>query len=420
MRILYGVVGEGMGHATRSRVVLEHLLQAGHQLHVVVSGRAHSFLTSAFQDRQGYGPGRIEITEIAGLHLVYDERGVDKSASLWSNLGNAPEGIAKNLAAYGAVARRLHPDLVISDFESWAYLFARNHDLPVISIDNMQVINRCRHSPDLKAGRGGLPALDYRIAKLSVKAKVPGAYHYLISSFFFPPVRKARTTLVPPILRPELLAARREPGDHLLVYQTAANNQALLPLLGRLPLPCRVYGMGTDRPDGLAESVSLRPFSQQGFIDDLRTARGVVAGGGFSLMGEAVHLQVPLLAIPLRKQFEQELNARYLDRLGYGRFNTEPTEDALIDFISELDTLSEGLAAYRPRDNSMLFGCLDELLGRVALGEPPPEALDHPNLGDRLSSRIAARLGESALGDDEDDVVGENGSDGDRAGTPGR
>lgn len=40
MRILYGVVGEGMGHATRSRVVIEHLLAAGHRLHVVVSGRA--------------------------------------------------------------------------------------------------------------------------------------------------------------------------------------------------------------------------------------------------------------------------------------------------------------------------------------------------------------------------------------------
>ena len=32
MRILYGVVGEGMGHATRSRVVLEHLLRQGREV----------------------------------------------------------------------------------------------------------------------------------------------------------------------------------------------------------------------------------------------------------------------------------------------------------------------------------------------------------------------------------------------------
>src|SRR5687767_7766027 len=35
MRILYGVVGEGMGHATRSRVVLAHLLASGHEVKVV-------------------------------------------------------------------------------------------------------------------------------------------------------------------------------------------------------------------------------------------------------------------------------------------------------------------------------------------------------------------------------------------------
>ena len=53
MRILYGVVGEGMGHATRSRVQLEHLLSQGHEVRVVVSGRAHDFLTSRFAEREG-------------------------------------------------------------------------------------------------------------------------------------------------------------------------------------------------------------------------------------------------------------------------------------------------------------------------------------------------------------------------------
>ena len=32
MRILYGVTGEGMGHATRSKVVCEHLLAQGHKV----------------------------------------------------------------------------------------------------------------------------------------------------------------------------------------------------------------------------------------------------------------------------------------------------------------------------------------------------------------------------------------------------
>ena len=43
MKILYGVVGEGMGHAMRSRVVLEELRKR-HEIQVVVSGRAYDYL----------------------------------------------------------------------------------------------------------------------------------------------------------------------------------------------------------------------------------------------------------------------------------------------------------------------------------------------------------------------------------------
>ena len=43
MRILYGVVGEGMGHATRSRVLLEELIKE-HEVQIVVSGRAKDYL----------------------------------------------------------------------------------------------------------------------------------------------------------------------------------------------------------------------------------------------------------------------------------------------------------------------------------------------------------------------------------------
>ena len=119
MRILYGVVGEGMGHATRSRVVLEHLLTQGHDLQLVMSGRAQDFLRRVFADQP-----RVRIHEIFGLHLVQDKEGIDRSASLWSNLSGAPEALAKNLMTYDAVAASFQADCVISDFESWAYFYA--------------------------------------------------------------------------------------------------------------------------------------------------------------------------------------------------------------------------------------------------------------------------------------------------------
>lgn len=372
MRILYGVVGEGMGHATRSRVILEHLLAVGHEVRVVVSGRAHKFLTERFQGRAG-----ISFEEIRGLHLVVEDNELDKSRSLWSNLDDAPAGIRQNVEVYQKVVGDVRAECVISDFESWAYFFGRFHDLPVISIDNMQVINRCRHDDDI-VPRG--ERLSFRLTKLAVKSKLPGAYHYLVTSFFFPPVRKRRTTLVPPILRPEILRAERRPGRHVLVYQTASTNTALIPSLQRMSdYEFRVYGMGREGQEG---NCTLCPFSETQFIEDLATAKAVIAGGGFSLMGEAVHLHVPMLSVPIKGQFEQVLNGRYLEKLGYGMYADELDEELVATFLSRHEDFAHHLTSYPSQaDNGMTFGCLDELLRDVSLDEPRPDALEAPAMG---------------------------------------
>jgi len=383
MRILYGVVGEGMGHATRSRVVIEHLLNCGHQVHVVVSGKAHGFLSQVFADRVAF-----DITEIVGLRLVQDEDGIDRSESLRTNLSSAPKSLRHNLRMYVDVASRFEAEVVISDFESWAYMYARVHELPVISIDNIQVLHRCAHADWVSGTR----SFNFLLARYSAKAKMPGAYHFLVTSFFTPPVRKARTTMVPPILRPEVLAASRVPGDHVLVYQHAPALRALLPVLEQLTHQSFVvYGLGEQDSDHA--HITFRPFSQTGFIDDLATARGAIAGGGFSLMSECVHLQVPLLAVPLADQFEQELNARYLARLGYGVWVEELSQEAVMRFIDDLPRHIAALQGWRPRDNSMTLACLDELLRKVAMGEPAPESLDAESLGDIVSARTDALLG---------------------------
>ena len=206
MRILYGVVGEGMGHATRSRVLLEELSKE-HEVHIVVSGRAKDYLAKRFQNVHG----------IWGFTIAYEGNSVKKWQTVLQNVTGAVKGWPQNIRQYFELVEEFKPDVVVSDFESFSYLFARNHRLPVISVDNMQVINRCKHEPGLLAGWED----SFEGTRAIVKAKLPGAFHYVVTSFFYPPTRKERTTLAPSILRPEILAAKSEPGEHLLVYQPA-------------------------------------------------------------------------------------------------------------------------------------------------------------------------------------------------------
>ena len=368
MRILYGVVGEGMGHATRSAVILHHLLNRGHDVRVVVSGRAHGFLSDKLQSQ-----ARVTIEEIQGLTLRYFGNQLRRGASLYQNLVAAPKGIKKNIKVYRKVAEDgFEPQLVISDFESWAALYGLNHRIPVVSIDNMQIINRCRHDKSITKG------LDFRLARGAVKMKVPGAYHYLISSFFFPPVRRKRTTLVPPILRPELIEAKREPGDHVLVYLRTVSTTKLAAILKKLPHSFHVYGL----QDGVSKgNVDHRPFSESGFLDDLRTARAVIAGGGFSLMSEAVSLHIPMLSIPIEHQFEQDVNARYLEQLGYGVCSRTVDTDIVEGFLARTNEFAQALAGYERQDNSMLFACVDEIIDRCSSHGKRLKRLKTPAMG---------------------------------------
>ncbi len=356
MRILYGVVGEGMGHATRSSVVLTHLQAAGHEVQVMTSGRAKEFLAKRFDG----------VHEIHGLHFVTEQNRVRLGKSLWSNVIAGVTGVPQNVEAYFDLIKKFEPEVVVSDFESWTYIYAKARGLPVISIDNMQIINRCRHPKEVLAGHEA----SFDLAKAFVKSKLPFANHYLVTSFFRPPLRKERTSLHPPILRPEILEAERTAGEHLLVYQTAEGNETLAQTLQDTGLPCRVYGMHRELTEDRVEgNLTHRPFSEAGFIADLASARAVVAGGGFTVMSECVYLHKPMLSVPIEAQFEQVLNARWLERLGYGRFAEHLRDPKVVhDFLEAVPGCEEKLAGYQQDGNVELLTALDEQLDRAAAG----------------------------------------------------
>ncbi len=357
MRILYGVVGEGMGHAIRSRVVLDHLVAEGHDVHIVASQRAVEFLQKQF--------GADNVQRIHGLHIVTEENRVRRGKTLWTNVRDGVEALPGQIEAYFELIRAFEPQAVVSDFESWSYMFGKAHRLPVFSVDNMQIINRCTLPDDVI----GPYRSEFEVAKAFIKSKLPLAEHYFIATFFRPPIRKDRTTLVPPILRPEILAARAEEGEHLLVYQTAEGNEALVKALQETGLECRIYGMRRGITEEQREGrLRYMPFSEARFIEDLRTARAVITGGGFTLMSECVYLHKPTLSVPITGHFEQILNGRYLEHEGYGRFATALDGTAVHAFLEVVPQCQAALAKVSQDGNKELFGALDEHLDRAAAG----------------------------------------------------
>jgi len=299
------------------------------------------------------------VIEIKGFHFAYKNAEVSKAGTFLLNLKSAGKNLAYNFGKKSLIERSFQPDLVISDFESFSFLFAKLHKLPLISIDNMQVMDRC--VLDIVIGKE--EKNNYQLAKQIVKAKVPGCDHYFISSFFDAGIKKKDTSIVPPIIRKAIQDANVSKGSHIVMYQTSASLKNVTEILQQLPNETfYVYGMNQDYTE---KNVVFKPFSEAGFINDLASAKAVIANGGFSFLSEAVYLKKPVYSFPIHNQFEQFMNAAYIQKLEYGRHFNSLSADSLKAFLYELPVFEKSLAAYSQQGNAVLFSALKETISKL-------------------------------------------------------
>jgi uncharacterized protein (TIGR00661 family) len=106
LRVLYGVNGEGMGHATRSQVVIDSLLLR-HDVRVVASGAAFRYLAERLP--------RVE--EIFGPTFAMREGEIRRWATVRQNLRLASHELPDTVRHWVDEVNDWEPDVVISDFE---------------------------------------------------------------------------------------------------------------------------------------------------------------------------------------------------------------------------------------------------------------------------------------------------------------
>ena len=87
-----------------------------------------------------------------------------------------------------------------------------------------------------------------------------------------------------------------------------------------------------------------------------------VATAGFTLMTESLHLNKPFMALPMKGQFEQELNGLLLADLAYGKNCRRTTAEAIGDFLYRIPDYRGKLGKYPRRDNAGILQKLEELL----------------------------------------------------------
>jgi uncharacterized protein (TIGR00661 family) len=123
-----------------------------------------------------------------------------------------------------------------------------------------------------------------------------------------------------------------------------------------------VYGFNKSAED---KNCIFKKRSIEGFLADLASSRGVIASAGFSLISESMYLKKKMLLLPLAGQYEQIVNAHYIQKLGLGLSAKKLDEPVLAKFLDELDKPMPVDERIIWPDNNNFFKILQDILNTL-------------------------------------------------------
>ncbi|MBU1041544.1 MAG: hypothetical protein KKF77_10645 [Proteobacteria bacterium] len=321
-RIAWGIMGDSRGHLTRALVMAEAL--KGHELLFVGGGCVEELAALGHR-----------VLQVPMLTTYIRNGRVRLAATASQCLG----GILGEKFVRGRIIRELEAfgaDCAVSDYEYFLPRAARAMGLPCVSFDHQHVLTKCRveNPPGL-----ALPGFTMR-SVVSGLFSVPERYFVL--SFFKAPPKSADTTILPPILRPDVASLSPHAGEKVLAYFRAGIPAGLLEALWKTGREVTVFGQGAKPGQG---GVRFYATDRTAFLEELAGCAYVVSTGGHNLICEAMHLKKPVLA-PAPMFFEQDVNAWNLRLMGCGESgHVERSVDKLVpEFEARLDEFAANLA----------------------------------------------------------------------------
>lgn len=341
--IFYCICGEGMGHAIRSSVIIDRIKDK-YDVYIFSSDRAYKYLNEKFDN----------VYKIGGFNTVYINNKVSNTKTLINALKRNPLNIKEGYEELYKKARKLSPDVIVTDFEIYATMVSKLLSIPLISLDNIHMITQTaidyppKHQGEMLKAKGV-------INSYVIKPKI-----HILTSFFYPKIKpKKRAVLYPPVIREDILKLKPTIENHIIVYQTSKESVKLVEQLKSLNEKFIVYGFNKDEVD---ENLTYKLFNENEFYNDLASAKAVICNGGFTFISEAISLKKPIYSVPAIGNFEQTLNGFYVQKLGYGEYHEEMSPKKVEKFLKRLPKYQEKLAKVKKTNND---GIVNELIYRI-------------------------------------------------------
>jgi uncharacterized protein (TIGR00661 family) len=283
MKILYAIQGTGNGHLSRSMDIVP-LLQKMGDVDVLVSG-LQGDLSVPFPIKYKYH----------GFGFIFGKSG---GVDLWKSFLKS---------RFRKFIKEIHElpidkyDIVINDFEpvsAWAcYL----NDKPCIGLSHQAaVLNEQAPKPEDSDMIGRLILKNY--------APVTAQYGFHFKAF--------DKNIFTPVIRQQVRDQPVENKGHYTVYLPAYDDKRLIKRLSEFKNVQWDVFSKHNKKVYQHKNISIQPISNKAFIKSMAESAGVLCGAGFETPAEALFMKKKLLVIPMKNQYEQQLNAAALKDMG--------------------------------------------------------------------------------------------------------
>ena len=283
MKILYAIQGTGNGHLSRAMDVVPCLQQHG-VVDILVSGIQGDL----------YLPFPIRY-KMRGLSFIFGKTG---GVDLWKTF--VKSNIRKLVKEINGLPVEEY-DLVINDFEPVSAWACYTKNIPCIGLSH-QVAVLAEEAP--KAEHTDM------MGKLILKNYAPNTTQY---GFHFKSYDK---NIFTPVIRRQVREQIIENKGHYTVYLPAYDDKRLMAKLSQFENTNWDVFSKHNKKMFHSKNVTIQPIDNDKFIRSMACSGGVLCGAGFETPAEALFMKMKLLVIPMKNQYEQQLNAAALKALG--------------------------------------------------------------------------------------------------------
>ena len=339
LNILFTIQGEGRGHLTQAIALADMLRRNGHDVVEALVGKSHSRELPAFFYEKIKAP--VTIYETPSLIFNKAKKQIDKTKTIFHNMN------IKKLVYYGDSISLIHnhikdsrPDILVNFYEilpGFAQLRYRI-DTPFVNIGHQYLLKH----PEYAHGKG--ESQNHTLLRLHATASSIGATKTLALSFYpmksFP---REHLTVVPPLLRREVLALKPTVGDYILGYMLNQGYENEVRSWHRKNPDVKLHFFWDkkDAPETLIvdDTLTLHRINDELFLQYMAGCKGYITTAGFESVCEAMYLNKPVMMIPAH--IEQEINAADAESIGGGITDDNFDLSRLLAYIDKKRTHPE-------------------------------------------------------------------------------